>query len=203
MSETGETIKLKLQQIHRALGDFSNSSLHKVKHEIKHGPDSHAITVDFDTIRVPAEKANNVSLLLAAIGSLKDNMKVWCEENRVPFMGEKILNKHKNAAVIHDLWNIDKHGKLNKKPRSGSIPRIEKPSTVLSITGGTEANSAAVFSMSLTTGEITTSSSGSGKLSIELSAKVFTGTRLLGELKDIAVSATDAWEKECLRLGIL
>jgi hypothetical protein len=67
---------------------------------------------------------DDIHNVIAHIASLKDHLKAWCEEHGATFRGDNVLNSSREAAIIHDLWNIAKHGKLNKPPRSTFTPRI-------------------------------------------------------------------------------
>jgi hypothetical protein len=202
VSESEKMFQLKLQQISQALDDFSDTILVNV---IKNfDPTRQRHEVKFDSSRNDAVKANNVSLLLGAIGSIKDNLKWWCIDNSVKFEGETVLKNCKDCAIIHDLWNIDKHGRLDRKARSGYAElKFEKPSMALNISAGTDANSGVLFTHDLRSGKMEVLTEGSGRADLKLSANVFNGKVLLGELSDIARRALEGWKKELLRAGAI
>lgn len=73
-----------------------------------------------------AELNNKADLLLVSIYSLKENLKVWCKDKGIPFNGENLINTYKDdVALVHDLHNVRKHGKLNRPPRSGRTPELK------------------------------------------------------------------------------
>ena len=48
-------------------------------------------------------------MLLNNIACLKDHLKSWCKKNNKPFAGDQLINSNRDVAIIHDLWNLDKH----------------------------------------------------------------------------------------------
>jgi hypothetical protein len=67
---------------------------------------------------------NDIHSLIANIASLKDYLNRWCTQNGVTFNGDSVINSSREAAIVHNLWNIEKHGVLDRSPRSGFTPRI-------------------------------------------------------------------------------
>src|SRR5205823_4226020 len=84
-------------------------------------------SIDFTMGTDRATAANRVSLLLNNIACLKDHLKLWCKKNGKPFTGEQLIGGNRDAAIIHDLWNLDKHAELNRPSRSGLSPRLLQP----------------------------------------------------------------------------
>lgn len=69
---------------------------------------------------------NQADLVLGSIYSLKENLKIWCKNKGIPFNGDNLIDSNKNdVALVHDLHNVRKHGKLNRRPRSGRIPKLK------------------------------------------------------------------------------
>ena len=81
--------------------------------------------------------ANRVSLLLNNIACLKDHLKSWCKKNGKPFTGDQLMDSNRDAAIIHDLWNLDKHGGPSHDSKSGLSPRLlQDPDIALVLRGG-------------------------------------------------------------------
>jgi hypothetical protein len=202
VTETEKLFQLKLQQVSQALDDFSDPILASVKQSFD--PVFQRFEVSFDSSRNDAEKANNISLLLCAIGSIKDNLKWWCNDNGNKFEGETVLKNCKDCAIIHDLWNIDKHGRLDRKARSGYAElKFDKPSMALNVSAGPDANSGVLITHDLRSGKMDVLTEGSGRADLNLSANVFNGKVLLGELSNIARRALEKWKEELLRSGAI
>jgi hypothetical protein len=93
---------------------------------------------------------------------------------------------------------------LDRKARSGYAElKFEKPSMALNISAGTDANSGVLFTHDLRSGKMEVLTEGSGRADLKLSANVFNGKVLLGELSDIARRALEGWKKELLRAGAI
>jgi hypothetical protein len=86
-----------------------------------------ATSFDFTKVEKPATTANRVSTLVNNIACLKDYLKAWCKKNGRPFTGDQLIDGNRDVAIIHDLWNLDKHAELNRPSRSGLSPRFLQP----------------------------------------------------------------------------
>jgi hypothetical protein len=130
-------------------------------------------------------------------------LKAWCKLKGLPFNGDTLINSNNAVALIHDLWNVDKHAELTSKPRSGTVPELRDIRRALVLSSGTEAGSGVFYSMDPTTGKVTTGSSGGGSVKVSLTAQVIdkTGT-ILGELSSLCTEAVAAWEKEFAAVGV-
>lgn len=82
------------------------------------------MVIDFTEGKKDHELANDVSSVITRIASLKDLLKAWCERRKVDFEGDRLIDSHRDVAIIHDLWNLDKHYKLTRASRSKLSPRI-------------------------------------------------------------------------------
>ena len=61
----------------------------------------------------------------------------------MPFHGNALITSNKAVALVHDLWNIDKHAELNSPPRSGHKPKLTELQTALTVSAGSAAGGAA------------------------------------------------------------
>lgn len=107
---------------------------------------------------------------------LKDSLKK--ASSTIGVCGQTIENAVTNdpdLALLADLANLDKHGKLSKPPRSGHVPKIER------VTG--------------TTGDYQTS--GGWRLDVVIEHR---GRRLDG--LDVAKRALSAWERALKRWNL-
>ena len=193
----------KLRQMHAALAGLTNNNLSAIQPQITHADSYVYAKVDFNQNSDPIELANIASLLVANIASLKDHLKAWCKKQGVPFHGDTLINTNKSVALIHDLWNIDKHAELNSSPRSGCTPKIQGITTALAISAGTEAGGGAFFSMDPRTGKVTTGTSGAGTVQLALIAQITDelGSNL-GDFTQICTEAAEAWAVTLRTAGV-
>jgi hypothetical protein len=193
----------KIRQMHAALADLATEDLASVKAEF--GSDGvHTYTkVDFDKDSDEIALANAASLLVANIASMKDHLKVWCTVHKVPFSGDALIDSSRSVALIHDLWNVDKHAELSRPPRSGHTPSLRNLQTMLSISTGTAANSFASWTMDPQTGHMTTDASGGGAVQLTLQAQIVDASgSIVGDFSHTCREAIAEWEKALSAAGV-
>jgi hypothetical protein len=155
------------------------------------------ITFGFDN----ACALNDIHSLIANIASLKDHLKVWCKQNGITFDAEKVINRSRDAAIIHDLWNIEKHGKLDNPPRSGFMPRIGPISLELANPDGTSDSILRIFTNSYGGADFTNSKG--EKLVARIRANVLNGKNSeLGDILEICESAISQWTEAYQAAGV-
>jgi hypothetical protein len=189
--------------MHAALVGLGNTELSAVRPEIVQAGSYISMKVDFNANADPIELANAASLLIANIASLKDHLKAWCRQNNLAFRGDTLINSNRAVALVHDLWNIDKHAELTSAPRSGFKPKIQGLKQELVLSSGTEAGGGVFYSMDPRTGKITTGSSGGGSVKLSLTAQIVDehGT-VLGDFTTTCTEAVEAWEHELSASGV-
>lgn len=193
----------KIRQMHAALGSLSSDDVLSVKPTIEITDTYRFISIDFNAGSDPVQLANMATLLITNIASLKDHLKAWCKSKSIPFNGDNLINSNNSVALIHDLWNVDKHAELSSKPRSGKIPKLINLSKVLSLSTGTEAGSFTSYSMDPRTGQVTMSSSGGGSTKIQLTGSIVDQAgNVLADFHTTCSEAVTAWEKELAAAGV-
>jgi hypothetical protein len=136
--------------------------------------------------------------LLNNVACLKDHLKAWCNKNGKPFTGEDLINNNRDVAIIHDLWNLDKHAELNRPSRSKLSPRLAQAAhSSLMFKGGPEP--ASVTIPLFQGGVIQTTGAASLRISAGVVDKDGNG---LGDLEAIALRAVAAWEAEFVKAGM-
>lgn len=193
----------KTRQMHAALGNIVENDLSKIIVHKEISDSSRNTWVRFSEGTTEAELQNTITLIVSNIASLKDHLKKWCQTNNVSFQGESLIRSNRDVALVHDLWNSDKHGGLDRQPRSGIYPKIANLNKVLSMNSGTIPGSVTYFTMDPKTGEIVTGSSGSGKIEHKIIADVVDeqGTRV-GDFEEICFNAASAWEALMIGSGV-
>jgi hypothetical protein len=188
------TIEQKLQQMYAALrGMDLADKLPMIKPQVKRIGNRDIKVFDLNETANGANAANQVSLLLNNVACLKDHLKAWCNKNGKPFTGERLIDNNKDVAIIHDLWNLDKHGELNRPSRSGLSPRFQS----LPIAAIVPKGSSFVLNIKMVDGRL------QGQPNLRIVAIVVDEHgNSLGNLEDIALRAVTAWEAELVRIGV-
>jgi hypothetical protein len=188
----------KLEQLYAALGELLvTEKLSSIKPTTKRVGNEFVTSIDFTKGTDDATAANRVSLLLNNIGCLKDHLKAWCKKNDKPFTGDQLINSNRNVAIIHDLWNLDKHAEWDRPSRSGLSPRLQHPPcTGLTFKGGGPM----MVTMGMFEGGIIQAA---GEASLRIAASVVDKDgNGLGDLETIALRAVAAWEAEFVKAGM-
>lgn len=198
-----DVLDRKIRQMHAALAGLSTDDLSTIKPQIGEVDGCFYTEVDFNQDADEIALANAASLLIANIASMKDHLKVWCSRQGVAFYGESLINSNRAVALIHDLWNIEKHAELNKLPRSGHTPKLQGLRKNLSISTGTSAGAGAFFSMDPRTGMITTGTTGGGTVQLAIVAQIVDENgNVLGDFTQICTQAVDEWARALSSAGV-
>jgi hypothetical protein len=193
----------KIKQMHEALGSLEKNDLSTLEVIRGLSEDGYYVKLDFSQNMSEEKLYNIVTLLIANIACMKDHLKAWCNRNSRSFNGDRLIDTNTDVAIIHDLWNIDKHLNLRSTPRSGFTPKIDNLKQALSLTTGNDDGSFAMFSMDPITGKFMQQSGNGGSVSLIISGDVIdeNGTRM-GDFLEICEKAVSAWEKELVAAGI-
>lgn len=196
-------LDLKVRQMHAALDGLSSSDLSAISVRTGESENCYYTHIDFNEGTDDARLANAASLLIAKIASIKDHLKVWCKNQSVPFEGDKLINSNTAVALVHDLWNVDKHAELRVPTRSGHIPKLSVLRRVLRLSTGNTAGGGSFFSVDPRTGKVTTGASAGGTVTLALVAQVIDEQdQSLGEFTDICMQAIDAWKTALSNAGV-
>lgn len=183
----------KVARMHHAMGkalaDPKVADVPVRRHDM---PDGEVI-VALSFADVPEEEIENLAgTLIAQIASLKDHLKAWCghQSPKVPFRGDDLINSNLAVAIVHDLWNLDKHSELNTAPRSGRKVTFPQLTRVADVKGG--------FFFSAKTGFRFPEDA-----TLTLIGRVCDEDgRSLGEFSAICAEAADAWEATLRDAGV-
>jgi hypothetical protein len=144
---------------------------------------------------------NDIYSLVANIASLKDYLKQWCTQNGVPFSGDSVVNSSREAAIVHDLWNIEKHALLDRWPRSGFAPHIGPISQQLLNPDGTKTDGIQIKTNSY--GGADFANLRDEKLIARVCAKVLDDQNSeIGDILDICELAISAWSAAFRSAGV-
>jgi hypothetical protein len=194
------TIEQKLEQLYAALAEMQvTEKLSSIKPTTVVSGNRFVTSIDFTTGTNRATAANRVSLLLNNIACLKDHLNAWCRKNGKPETGDQLIDSNRDVAIIHDLWNLDKHAELTRRSRSGLSPLLQQPAhTVLAFKGG--GSETPMVTIPLFGGGQTQTR---GETSLRITATVADKDgNILGDLEPICLRAVAAWEAEFVKAGL-
>lgn len=183
------TLDRKIQKIHAALGVMVSDHLTtaNVKPQITKTDTGFLFEMNFNQAASEIELENAATLLITNIASIKDHFKVWCENNNVPFKGDELINHNLDVAIIHDLWNIDKHAKL-RQPRSGFLPILQELHRGMTLSAQSTVDIPVNFSGQ--DSEVTTD----GSFQFIITGQVVDENgEIRGDFTDICTKAIDSW----------
>lgn len=194
----------KCDQALAAMGQLAEKDFSKVIVQREESLFRRSVFVSFSGDLTQSELQNSVTILVANIASLKDHLKTWCRQNSSNFDAETVLNQCHEAALVHDLWNSDKHGGLDRLPRSGITPKVAGLRKALVLSSGTTAGSSAFFTMDPRTGKMEMGGTGGGgSVTHKITGRVVDehGNHV-GELEDICEKALVAWVAAMKSAGV-
>lgn len=201
-------INRRLQQIEAAFASLRSDDLSSASVSVEQRTTHVVTTVDFSGATTEPELRNALELVIANIACLKDHLKEWCKargetfSGKNKFPGDELIDNNRSVALVHDLWNTQKHGYL-EKPRSGTRPRFENVKKVMSLSAGTSAGASAEWSFDPWSGERKVDTSGGGSAVIEVVADVFDESACrIGDLSTICRDAIEAWEGLLISKGV-
>jgi len=198
-----DALDQKIRRMHAALEGLGSDDLSTIKPQFGQADDYYYTKVDFNQDADEIELANAALLLVANIASMKDHLKAWCKRQGVAFYGEALINSNRAVALIHDLWNIDKHAELDKPPRSGHTPKLQGLQKSLVLSAGNSAGSGAFFSMDPRTGKVTHGTSGGGSVQLALVAQIVDEAgNVLGDFTETCTQAVEEWVKALSAAGV-
>ena len=192
---------LKIKQMHKSLTDCKDNDLSKI--EAVSGENQHFnfVKMDFSQGKTGVDIANYASLLIHNIASLKDHLKKYCTKNSISFDVENLINTDTDVAIIHDLWNIDKHFELDRPPRSGHTPEIKDLKQTMQLTAGKNSS---VFMTVDKSGKLVQNVKGIGSGQLVITGSVIDENgNALGDFIEICQRAVNSWEQAFKQVGIL
>jgi hypothetical protein len=193
-------IEQKLEQLYAALAEMQvTEKLTSMKPTTIVSGNRFVASFDFTKVENPATAANRVSMLVNNIACLKDHLNAWCKRNGKPLTGDQLINSNRDVAIIHDLWNLDKHAQLNRPSRSGLSPRFLQPAhTALEFKIATSEETP-LITIPVFGGQI----QAHGDANVRITATVVDRDgKTLGELEAISLRAVAAWEAEFVKAGL-
>jgi hypothetical protein len=198
MLDSNMSIDQRLARLYVALDELDiTGTLASMKPTTVVSGNRFSTSVDFTKVTDEPTAENRVNTLINNIACLKDHLHLWCRNNGKPETGDLLIDSNQDVAIIHDLWNLDKHAELNRRSRSNLSPRLQPAHSTLEFKiASTEETP--LLMMSAFGGQFQTF--GDPRLRI-------TGTvvdkdgNTLGDVEEICLRAIDAWEAEIVRAG--
>ncbi len=107
-------VQRRLQQVYAALGATCSADLSKSKTTTTVSATSITIRLQFSDGRDTLELTNALESVISNIACIKDYFHQWCNANGVAKTGDALIDANRDVALVHDLWNTQKHGVLKK-----------------------------------------------------------------------------------------
>lgn len=196
MSE--DRLVTRVKQAISALAKSSSDDFTKLRIVQITTPNLNSIRIDPNE-GIPREDLyNEISLILTSIGSMKDHFNALCKSKGTAPYGDDIINNNRDVALVHDLWNVDKHFELSRKPRSGIVPELRNVSRVMMFTSSGE-NAVAGMWFNPATGRMEVY----GDTQLVLSAMIFDETGVfVADFRATCEKAIDVWVGEFAKMGV-
>ncbi len=182
------------------MGQMRTEDLSDVTADIRADATCFYVGYDFSGGASDAELANDASLCIANIACLKDHLKAWCKANGKPFDGDVLIDSNLDVAIIHDLWNRDKHYEL-KWSRSKLYPEVRNIIRAAQLSTLAQAGSWVTITVDHQTGRLKTQGDGKVELVIDADVVDFSSTRV-GSLLETAERTVAAWEQALTAAGV-
>jgi hypothetical protein len=191
----------KIRRIYFAFAQVRDGNVLQVQPQYQKLPVGFAWMIDFNQGKSDAELRDRALNVVANIASIKDHLKNYCASKNKIFGGDVLINTDLNVGVIHDLWNVDKHGQLTQS-RSGKFPKVRDLRQSMRLKTGTEAGSGVMFQMDLNGNTRIDAGKGGSAETIIDGEVVDKNNNRIGGFQEICERAVEAWEKELSAAGI-
>lgn len=196
---THDKLALRVKRLRNALNVVRNDDLSTLPVQSERQGPRFTGGFDFSKDHDEAQVENAIWTFIASVASLKDHLKDWCNSNGAKFEGDALIDSNRDVAIVHDLWNRDKHSTL-KHSRSGLYPELIHTRKCLVLDhrpGQTQAR--LTFTVTPKGLEIAATSSFIGIDGIVVDN---TGAKR-GSILFIAERAIVAWEQTMVRAGVV
>ena len=196
-------LQARIDRMRHALGATRSESLDGLKVDCYVGPTSVYFFMDFNQGRTPTELEYSAYALIAIIASLKDHLKHWCTQHGQRFLGDQLINTNMNVALVHDLWNTDKHAAMNGPSRSGMRPTLCELRQVMTLATGTTVGSWAIFTFDPRTGLPSANTGEGGSATLMIDAQIVDEQGIVVAcLQDVCARSIDSWEGALRNAGV-
>ncbi len=173
--------------------------LSSMRPQVRQSAGRFSVSFDFTKGIDETAAANRTSQLIGNIACLKDHLKVWCVKQSKPFTAEQLINSNSDVAIVHDLWNLDKHGAL-KKSRSGLFPRLGSPPATSLVMKAGPSGQQPMVNIPLFGSSIQANAGASLRV---VATVVDKDGNVIGNLEAICERAIEAWEAEFKKSGVI
>jgi hypothetical protein len=191
----------RLRQVHRSLSDLADGDPASVATRVSGIDGAQLWETDFSGEFDDAKLHNVAELLVANIGTIKDHLAKWCSATGSTFSAESVLNNGDAAAVVHDLWNSQKHGGLTKPPRSGYHPSLKNIHRAMSIAVDPLRDGSVVVAFA--PGQPQVHRSGAGAATVVIDAQIVDEHGVVrGHLLSTCREAIEIWESALTAAGV-
>lgn len=199
-SASFDQLQARLRRLHASLA--STSTLEIPAFQSPRLVGAGTFSIEFKDGRSAAEMENVLATLVANVASFKDHLKEWCMTQRIASPGDGLIDSDLSVALIHDLWNRDKHGALSR-PRSGHNPLIQDVHQSLGVEPIDGPGTSVESRLDPETGETRVVAGPNTKLSLVIDGEIVDESgKKLGGVLEICTKALDSWETTMAACGV-
>lgn len=197
---------LRLRQLHASLDaaeseETVEAALNSGRHEVKHG--RYWFTLDFTDGMTEEQMLNVLESLVNNVACLKDHFDQWLINRQRFRQGDGIINSTFETKIVHDLWNAQKHGSLNRPPRSGIMPRLVNVTRWMRMRTGPGGTAFVSIEPGQNAGKPTLHQSGESRVTMQVDADIIDERgRRVGGLMQTCAAAVGRWEEALTAAGV-
>lgn len=186
-------LKERFARIHAAMGDVTGLNLAVAPPYVFQNERRRGVFQDWSGGRSQAHMEKDANSVIAEFMGLRDRAEQWLRANGHRTVDVRaFMRAHRAVALIWDLGNTDKHGRLDHKPYSGFKPRLVNVKRVAQLKTQAKKGSWVQYQMGPGGQPII---SGDGTASLVLTGDVLDENgQKLGELHSIIEQALSEWE---------
>lgn len=192
-------LKVRIDRLETVIGNACEWDVESIAPKIFSDGNRIRISHDFSSVLPRSEMDLIVQSAIHNIATLKDHLTAWAKNNDKDFNRVSArFEESREAKIVHDLWNDDKHGRDGRAGRSGLSPWLGDISSALKITANSE-NRTVVFRLA---------SNGKPRISSKaaaawwISADIFDGRgERVGDLYEVECDAVAVYESLLQELG--
>ncbi|HEV8607785.1 MAG TPA: hypothetical protein VGQ99_20785 [Tepidisphaeraceae bacterium] len=193
---------MRIRRFYQALGEVRTTGTSSIQPRVEVVGNRVNYTLDFSGGASDAKLANVAGQLIENIACLRDYLNAWCKKNGKPIIGDAIINSNLDVAIIHDLWNLDKHFELDRPPRCRLNLELRDIHRGAHLTTQAKAGSFMAIGIDPHTGQPVAIGDGKVELIVDADVMEKAGKRI-GGLLEIAERAITVWEKAFTDVGVV
>jgi hypothetical protein len=189
-----DDIHQRIRRLYAAIGENVETDMNQLPARIVQTEKIIGVIQDFRGHDSTEQLANTLHNLIALVASLEYHLRRWAHHNgHDPDVVSKAFQNSQPLQVVHDLWNVEKHGALQSgRDRSGLAPKLGEVHRVLQLRTQPKAGSSVIMTMGRSGAPVIR---GDGSASAVVTADVYDSNgNCIGEAHEFLFQAVDSCE---------